>query len=158
MQDRELNVSNLRNSKYVLNLPGVEYVRVDRSSVLGNPFELVSESQRELVVRAFEVWFWNVIVKDDTDTKTFTEKGLKLAKAYRRPSAKEIQEELLRICLLAKRKRVTLLCWCSPKMCHGEVILRYLKEADKWIDYLSLKLQLEGLSSEDLDCLASQRL
>lgn len=153
MQD--LNVGNLR---YLVKLPSIEYVKVDRSSILGNPFELASESQRDLVVQAFEVWFWNVIVKDDTDTKTFTEKGLKLAKAYRRPSAKEIQEELLRICLLAKRKRVTLLCWCSPKMCHGEVILRYLKEADRWIDCLSVKLQLEGLSSEDLDCLASQRL
>jgi len=40
---------------------------------------------------------------------------------------KEFMEELRRIYKLAMNDNVTLLCWCYPKRCHGETIIKFIK-------------------------------
>ena len=81
-------------------------IRVDRSSVLGNPFHIDHESKRDLVCDQYEIYFNNKL-----------NKGTDLA----------FIGELNRIYELYKTYDITLLCWCSPKRCHAETIKRYLE-------------------------------
>ena len=80
-------------------------VKVDRSSILGNPFSMTSEKDRDLVCNKYEVWFYNV------------------------NKERQIQSELNRLEeILSKYGKLNLFCWCSPKRCHAETIKEYLLE------------------------------
>lgn len=86
---------------------GEKGIRVDRSSgsPLGNPFYLAdanNDKQRKAVIDSFRAWF----IKHKEDLK--------------------VKEELDRIRLLHEKGDVTLICWCSPKPCHAEVIRDFL--------------------------------
>lgn len=80
-------------------------IRVDRSSVLGNPFYMYNESQREAVCDRYEEYFSTTV---------------KLRR-------KDFMDELHRIYVLSLEQDITLLCWCSPKRCHAETIKRYIE-------------------------------
>ena len=98
-----IEIRNLRDSK-----PTQPWeVRVDRASVLGNPFKMISEDQRNAVCDQYEQYF-NVIVR----TK----------------SNEEFMNELRRLFKLAKKYgKLTLFCWCAPKRCHAETIKKFLE-------------------------------
>ena len=75
-------------------------VRVDRSNVLGNPFVMKNEWERDEVIEKYKEYFEEKIKKD--------EKFLK---------------ELYRLRDLYKKYgKLRLFCWCFPKKCHAEVI------------------------------------
>jgi Domain of unknown function (DUF4326) len=76
-------------------MPGVP------GSVLGNPFRIGRDGTRDLVIAKYRRWLWDQI-------------NLK----------KEAYMELIRIAELARRGNVTLVCWCAPELCHGNVIER----------------------------------
>lgn len=80
-------------------------IKVDRTSVLGNPFFTKGEWNRELVCARYEEYFIKKI-EDGTDL--------------------EFLDELERIGELSLNNEITLLCWCSPKPCHAETIKKYL--------------------------------
>ena len=85
-------------------------IKVDRSSILGNPFTMTSEKDRDLVCNKYKVWFYNV------NTKA------------------QIQNELNRLKeILSKYGKLNLFCWCSPKRCHAETIKEYLLEESVWL-------------------------
>ena len=81
--------------------------RVDRSSPLGNPYNMIKESERDLVCDKYKDWFYNT---DHNDA--FFKSLLDLRLAYK------------------KYKKLHLFCWCSLKRCHAETIKEYL-ENDK---------------------------
>lgn len=80
-------------------------IRVDRQSVLGNPYPLKCESDRYHVISEYAVW---------------------LTKRVEVPGSPQ-QLELKRIVELhEKYGLVRLFCWCAPLYCHAEIIKAHL--------------------------------
>ena len=81
------------------------FVWVDRRSVLGNPFPMRSEDQRETVIQQYRVWLWQRL-----QTKTVP-----------------VLREMHRILRLEKQYgTVRLMCHCKPKACHADVLIKAL--------------------------------
>ena len=99
----EIVIKNLR-----VEAPSAEYqVRVDRTSVLGNPFYMKHESERDAVCDKYEIYFKNKVSLEDN----------------------AFMAELRRLYKLAKRYgKLELYCWCAPKRCHAETIKRFLEK------------------------------
>ncbi len=80
-------------------------IRVDRETILGNPFIMEYEEQRDGVIEKYREWFNNHLLIESPI----------------------IKEELERISKIYKKHgRLELFCWCAPKKCHAEVIREYL--------------------------------
>jgi hypothetical protein len=82
------------NKKY-----GAKGEYVGRPSVLGNPFPLRGEADRDHVCNLYEEWFRDAL------------------------KTNPVQEEIQR--LVDKYKRcgeLTLVCYCAPKRCHAQTI------------------------------------
>lgn len=93
-----IEICNLRRQK-----PTEPYdLRVDRSSVLGNPFHMKNESksERDRVCDEYEEYFHRRL-RDCATMK-------RIVNYYK------------------ERGRLRLFCWCSPKRCHAETIRDYI--------------------------------
>ena len=84
-------------------------VRVDRTSVLGNPFYMPDESKRNQVCKQYEKYF-NEKIKNVQST------------FYK--EVQHLQE------LLQQYGRLEIFCWCAPKRCHAETIKNYLLKGE----------------------------
>lgn len=98
-----IRIKNLRNEKPTQ----IWQVKVDRSSVLGNPFYMATENQRDEVCRKYEEYFNKKIESDIR----FREELRRLYKIHR------------------DYGKLELFCWCAPKRCHAETIKKFL---EKW--------------------------
>ena len=79
-------------------------------SPLANPEYLAREEDRPKVIAQYKTWLWKKIQAGDP----------------------KVMAELWRLLDLARRPEgVTLLCWCAPKACHGDVIASALDWLDK---------------------------
>lgn len=92
---------------YVVNksnadVSGHNCIYVGRPSIFGNPFPLMREIDREMVLKKYEIWFKKNLLKR------------KFKKAL-----KNLEET-------AKNGDLYLVCWCHPKRCHADIIKRYL--------------------------------
>lgn len=108
-----IRIINLRN--YKLHEDEV-LIRVDRQTVVGNPFFMKDESMRDTVCDKYEQYF-NTHVQQAGKFKQYID---------------NIIEQ-------SKTKDIALGCWCYPKRCHAETILRYVQmkeEANRIIDLL----------------------
>lgn len=78
-------------------------VLIDRTTVFGNPFRIGQHGNRDQVIARFERYFERRIKHD-----------VKFRKAVK------------------KLEGMTLLCWCYPLKCHGDILAEYLnnEEAD----------------------------
>jgi hypothetical protein len=105
-----IEICNLRKEK-----PSQPYdVRVDRQSILGNPFYMKDESSRDTVCNKYQMYF----DKQIKDSKT----------AF----SKVFQVELQRLMSIYRDNGVLrLFCWCSPKRCHAETIKKYILEVNE---------------------------
>jgi len=75
-------------------------IDISRPNILGNPFKMENEDQRELVC----IKFYHYLREE------YKKKG-------------QIYDELIRIKDMVKSgKDIYLECWCAPKMCHGDII------------------------------------
>lgn len=91
-----IEICNLRKEK-----PTHPYdIRVDRQSVLGNPFIMRSESERDKVCDEYEEYFYRRL-KDCATMR----RVINCYKEY---------------------GKLRLFCWCSPKRCHAETIRDYI--------------------------------
>jgi len=124
----EIKVASMRNQDYLLEASATN-IKVDRSSVLGNPFEMRGEGDRASVIQAYRLWLWRNIstvggtgVDIDAIAKKF---GVVVSGKFKAPTSRQVVDELLRIKLL---ENVQLLCWCAPKPCHADII----KKAIEW--------------------------
>jgi len=94
------------NTITIVNLKGHRgsCIRVDRSTPLGNPFVMRSESERNMVCERYASHFWAEVAKTGSAVNVAANK---LADEYRKGN-------------------VTLACWCYPKRCHSETIRNWL--------------------------------
>lgn len=96
-----INIKNLRKDR-----PNTEFdIRVDRSSVLGNPFYLNKQTTRKEVIENYKQWLYREFFVN-----------------HNQP----IKDELLRIAKLANHNNINLFCWCYPLPCHAEVIRDFI--------------------------------
>jgi hypothetical protein len=96
---------------------GLRGVYVGRPTPLGNPFRLEREDQREEVVSRYATWLEAELNKGNREV------ARALEELYRR---------------LKRQGALTLLCFCAPRRCHGEVIAEHLKK----------RAEAEGLEAE----------
>lgn len=73
---------------------------IGRGSPLGNPYPIDSNNTREQVIAKYKIWLEHHIEINDP----------------------EICNELNAILIASKHYDVGLICFCTPKKCHGEVI------------------------------------
>ena len=77
-------------------------IYIGRGSVFGNPFPIGENGwTREDVIRLYKEWFYERLEK----MPTFKKKVLGL-------------------------KGFTIGCWCKPKACHGDIIVKYLENQE----------------------------
>lgn len=100
-----IRIVNLRNYSLA---PEEILIKVDRSSVLGNPYHMHDESMRDKVCDKYAEYF-NSTIDNPKSHQSFL-------------------KELNRIKLLAENNNIALGCWCYPKRCHAETILAWLKK------------------------------
>jgi hypothetical protein len=81
---------------------GENMIRVCRPTALGNPFPLKKESDRDLVCDKYEAWLNEN--QNDPNVKAMLE---------------YIRQESM-------KGNVALACWCHPKRCHAESIIKFL--------------------------------
>ncbi|MBW4622354.1 MAG: DUF4326 domain-containing protein [Cyanosarcina radialis HA8281-LM2] len=78
-----------------------------RESVLGNPFAIGKEGNREEVIEKYRQWLWANV------------------KSGLQGNHNEVFDELVRIGeMMLEGKDVELSCYCVPLKCHGDVIVR----------------------------------
>lgn len=81
-------------------------VRIDRQSVLGNPFFMKDESMRDEVCDKYQAYFEREILKKGSP----------------------FHKEVTRLYKLAKSgQQLNLQCWCAPKRCHGDTIKKFIE-------------------------------
>lgn len=89
-------------------------VYIGRGSILGNPFTSIKDRKTKASVvcdsREESVEKYKQHLIESIETKV-----------------KPITDELNRIFKLAKEDDVNLVCYCSPKLCHGDVIKEILE-------------------------------
>lgn len=92
-----IEIKNLRNEQP--NPKNIWQVRVDRTSVLGNPISLVCEADRDMVCDKYDVYL------EDMLNETCNQ---------------EMISEFLRLCRIYGHKgKLELFCWCEPLRCHS---------------------------------------
>lgn len=97
-----IEICSLRNEKICNEWD----VRVDRASVLGNPFRMRSESERDMVCEKYKEYFKKKILEKD---ERFLEELRRLYRIYK------------------KYGKLRLFCWCAPRRCHAETIKEFLE-------------------------------
>jgi hypothetical protein len=72
-------------------------IKIDRSTIFGNPFRIGIDGNREEVIKKYEEW----IMKDEQ-------------LILRNKMKKELKGKILG-------------CWCKPLPCHGDIIIKIIK-------------------------------
>lgn len=95
-----ITIKNLRYEK-----PTQPYqVRVDRTSILGNPYYMRDESHRDEVCDKYKLYF-----KEQLKTNI------------------SFRKEVERLITIHKQYgKLELFCWCAPKRCHAETIRAFI--------------------------------
>ena len=135
-EEEKIIIGNLKNLS-----PRLGYFDVvcDRATSLGNPYVLEREEDRELIVKAFEVWldtnfraYKHEYLKDEKLDPVLVNPGLKIAPTYKYPAIAEIMMKTVQLAsMLDSGQKIRLLCHCSPKLCHTSVIKSRLLEITK---------------------------
>lgn len=109
-----IRIVNLRN--YVANNNEV-LIKIDRSSVLGNPYYMKDESMRDLVCDKYQSYMDSIVCNYLNSANELV------------PREQNYVMELNRIIQLVRQgKNIALGCWCYPKRCHGESIKKLVEQ------------------------------
>ena len=99
-----IKVVNIRQFSEKTVIDGI-CVRIFRPNILGNPFYMQDESERESVIFKYH--------------KYLQEEYRKRGKVY---------DELLRLVdIVRSGQNLYLICFCAPKSCHGDVIAQAIR-------------------------------
>lgn len=79
---------------------------IGRPSPLGNPFVIGRDGDRDEVIAKYRAW---------------------LEKAISPGVNTPARDEFIRLWRLARAGDVTLVCWCAPLACHGDVLKEKLE-------------------------------
>ena len=82
--------------------------KVDRTTILGNPYNMKDESERDKVCEQYEDWFYYAAHNQDFHNYLKT-----LAEAYK------------------QHGKLNLFCWCAPKRCHAKTIKEAIENNDE---------------------------
>ena len=96
-----IEICNLRNEKCVYPYD----VRVDRSSILGNPYYMNGESERDEVCNKYQAYF----NEKYENSEAFKNEVSRLISIYKRYG------------------HLRLFCWCYPKRCHAMYIRKMIE-------------------------------
>lgn len=80
---------------------------VDRTSVLGNPFRMSSESERQAVCEKYKTYFYQRLKNSSPAFRNALRELYKIHKEF---------------------GQLRLFCWCYPKQCHAETIKEFLEQ------------------------------
>jgi len=104
-----IRIVNLRNYKLC---EGEVLIKVDRSSVVGNPFFMHDESMRDEVCNKYQRYFDGIVdCYLNTDAINYNI---------------EFINYLNNIIKIAHKYDIALGCWCAPKRCHAETIKTFI--------------------------------
>lgn len=112
-------------------LLGYKDIVLDRSSVLGNPFELEDRNDfllRSYVVSACSIWIWrNLLSTKDNKVidPSLIDVTLKISEKWKKPTVKEVREAIYNLVVL--KENIRLICWCNPKECHLTTIKKIVE-------------------------------
>jgi hypothetical protein len=110
-------------------------VRIDRTTILGNPFYLpsdASDEDREFNLKMYRLYL-NGIIRKGYDphviahTLAYTY-NLNIPNTWQGMHRKHFMAEFNWLVDRAKKQPIELMCFCHPKRCHGDV----LKSAIEW--------------------------
>jgi len=97
-----ISIKNLRDEK-----PKEKFdIRVDRSTIFGNPIRMTNETERNLSCDEYAKYF--------------------LEESKNNPIFIAELDKLVELCIV--HGKLNLFCWCAPKRCHGETIRTYIFE------------------------------
>tara|TARA_R110002074_G_scaffold153413_3_gene308506 strand:- start:3149 stop:3463 length:315 start_codon:yes stop_codon:yes gene_type:complete len=100
-----MSISKIAVGRVSRNVGSMVNIKVDRTSVLGNPFFMENESLRDDVCVKYQAFFDKEIVKKGSN----------------------IHKEVTHIYKLAKAgKLINLQCHCYPKRCHANTIKNFI--------------------------------
>jgi hypothetical protein len=102
-----------------------EGIYIGRPSLFGNPYT-VREYGRQEAIRLYRRWLWDRIL----------EQG-------------EVYAELKRLAEMAKQGEVTLICWCAPEPCHGDMVRRSVEWLNSDEGAAFMDAQVNGVSLSD---------
>jgi hypothetical protein len=88
--------------------PGETGEYIGRGSVLGNPWPITPGRTREQAISTYRAYLRRSLEAEDPD----------------------IMREMMRLLTIAQQKPLTLVCFCAPLPCHGEVIREALLSCD----------------------------
>ena len=103
-----ITVANKRKPKYrgpiAFDPP---YFYIGRPDVLGNPFEIGKHGTREEVIAKYEFWLRDKYYSLDDKVVTAIDRL---------------------VTVFLEGRDITLVCWCAPAWCHGDVIKEFVEE------------------------------
>jgi len=102
----EIIIANIKTG--VIKISDQHVFLIDRRTPVGNPYPLDDEGERDEVCDKYQAWFDEKVKANDFKVMSY----LNIIKNY-----------------LNKHGKVILLCWCSPRRCHGETIKRWLESS-----------------------------
>jgi len=79
------------------------YVKASEKSIFGNPFTLRFNTRDEAIDK-YEAYFVDRIKEDE-----------------------EFRDEFIKLCKIAQKEDVILMCYCAPLRCHADVIKKYME-------------------------------
>lgn len=84
---------------------------IGRPSILGNPFKVTKNQSRSVAIYRYSSWMVDVINDEGIGSVDHP----------------QIMKELDRLfSILVQNQKLNLICHCSPKACHGEIIKQLL--------------------------------
>jgi len=105
-QERTLNLSVVNG--YIVGFDDGWYIgrpgKGKPGSALANPYHISKDNSREAVIANYRKWLWRKVQDNDA----------------------AVMSELNALLELAQRQHVKLVCFCAPKPCHGDVIVKCL--------------------------------
>jgi hypothetical protein len=115
----DIKIGSLKNLSPII---GCKDIVIDRTTALGNPYDMNKKQTREVVVAAYRKYLWRCIQMAEEDPCQFPEfdESLAIAPTYRYPEVGVVVAKLEAI--TRSKDDIRLLCWCSPAACHGDII------------------------------------
>ncbi len=118
MKSGQIKVGSLRSGW--VGEKGWLQVRCDRSSVLGNPFEMRKECDRLTVCQAYDEWLeenllaYRHYLNIHISLEIWKQQGLQISPTFKNPKSRQVSAEMMRIFQMVRaRNNVYLMC-CAP--------------------------------------------
>ncbi|MFP3645167.1 DUF4326 domain-containing protein [Paraburkholderia sp. SIMBA_054] len=97
-------------NKYHGHWPNRRYVYIGRPSPLGNPFPIEDGRTREQAIQQYEQWLYQQLEAGE-------------------PAVVAELERIAGLVMDDTAQPVCLECFCSPKACHGDIIIQVIQKA-----------------------------